>query len=203
MAGDLRRRDDEIRRWNAELQARVDQGTRELRTAQDQILRTRRLAALGSLGAGIAHELNNPLTAVTGLLAKQNIRVVTDLAASSRQTQGDPARIQRAVANVVENAIQAMPQGGELKVELTDVDGEALKLSISDTGEGIPAALRERIFDPFFTTKKNGAGVGMGLSVSHSIVEAHHGRILVESEEGKGATFIIFLPAAAPAAHLA
>ncbi|OLD35219.1 MAG: hypothetical protein AUI19_02665, partial [Myxococcales bacterium 13_1_40CM_2_68_15] len=225
MAGDLRRRDDEIRRWNAELQARVDQGTRELRTAQDQILRTRRLAALGSLGAGIAHELNNPLTAVTGLLtllrldlqpdspqaatiqqaldqsfrmakivselrafaeqergegrtfpldrpvraaldhyagqlARQNIRVVTDLAASSRQTQGDPARIQRAVANVVENAIQAMPQGGELKVELTDVDGEALKLSISDTGEGIPAALRERIFDPFFTTKKNGAGVG-------------------------------------------
>jgi len=68
MAGDLRRRDDEIRRWNAELQARVDQGTSELRTAQDQILRTRRLAALGSLGAGIAHELNNPLTAVTGLL---------------------------------------------------------------------------------------------------------------------------------------
>jgi len=268
MAGDLRRRDDEIRRWNAELQARVDQGTRELRTAQDQILRTRRLAALGSLGAGIAHELNNPLTAVTGLLtllrldlqpdspqaatiqqaldqsfrmakivselrafaeqergegltfpldrpvraaldhyagqlARQNIRVVTDLAASSRQTQGDLARIQRAVANVVENAIQAMPQGGELKVELTDVGGEALKLSISDTGEGIPAALRERIFDPFFTTKKSGAGVGMGLSVSHSIVEAHHGRIVVESEEGKGATFTIFLPAAAPAAHLA
>ena len=268
MAGDLRRRDDEIRRWNAELQARVDQGTSELRTAQDQILRTRRLAALGSLGAGIAHELNNPLTAVTGLLtilrldlqpgspqavtiqqaldqsfrmakivselrafaeqergegrtfpldgpvraaldlyagqlAKQNIRVVTDLEASTRHTQGDPGRIQRAVANVVENAIQAMPEGGELKVQLTDVDGEALKLSISDTGAGIPSALRERIFDPFFTTKKSGAGVGMGLSVSHSIVEAHHGRIVVESEEGKGATFTIFLPAAAPAAHLA
>ena len=268
MAGDLRRRDDEIRRWNAELQARVDQGTRELRTAQDQILRTRRLAALGSLGAGIAHELNNPLTAVTGLLtilrldlqpgspqaatiqqaldqsfrmakivselrafaeqergegrtfpldgpvraaldlyagqlAKQNIRVVTDLEASTRHAQGDPGRIQRAVANVVENAIQAMPEGGELKVQLTDVDGEALKLSISDTGAGIPSALRERIFDPFFTTKKSGAGVGMGLSVSHSIVEAHHGRIVVESEEGKGATFTIFLPAAAPAAHLA
>src|SRR5437660_301932 len=138
-----------------------------------------------------------------GQLAKQNIRVVTDLEASTRHTQGDPGRIQRAVANVVENAIQAMPEGGELKVQLTDVGGEALKLSISDTGEGIPAALRERIFDPFFTTKKNGAGVGMGLSVSHSIVEAHHGRIVVESEAGKGATFIIFLPAAAPAAHLA
>jgi two-component system, NtrC family, sensor kinase len=269
MAADVRRRDDEIRRWNAELQERVERGTKELRTAQDQILRTRRLAALGSLGAGMAHELNNPLTAVTGLLtllredtqpgspqaatiqqaldqafrmarivselrafaeqervegrtfpldrpvraaldayadqlAKQNIRVEADLAvASSRHTQGDPAQIQRAVANVVENAIQAMPKGGELKIQLSDVGGEALKLSISDTGAGIPAALRERIFDPFFTTKKNGSGVGMGLSVSHSIVEAHHGRIVVDSEEGKGATFTIFLPAAAPAAHLA
>src|SRR6202040_351044 len=59
----------EIRRWNAELQARVDERTAELKAAQDQIARTRRLAALGSLGAGVAHELNNPLTAIAGLLA--------------------------------------------------------------------------------------------------------------------------------------
>jgi two-component system NtrC family sensor kinase len=62
--------------------------------------------------------------------------------------------------------------------------------------------LRERIFDPFFTTKENPEGVGLGLSISHSIVEAHHGKLVVESAEGRGATFTIVLPAAAGAAHL-
>src|SRR5438105_879800 len=66
MAREIHRRDEEIRRWNAELQQRVDRGTLELRAAQDQILRSRRLAALGSMAAGIAHELNNPLTAISG-----------------------------------------------------------------------------------------------------------------------------------------
>ncbi|MFL5412763.1 MAG: HAMP domain-containing protein, partial [Myxococcales bacterium] len=69
MALEVKKRDGEIRAWNAELKQRVDERTAELKAAQDQILRTRRLAALGSLGAGVAHELNNPLTAVTGLLA--------------------------------------------------------------------------------------------------------------------------------------
>jgi signal transduction histidine kinase len=87
-------------------------------------------------------------------------------------------------------------------VALADVAGDALKLTISDTGRGIPQELRERIFDPFFTTKEGANGVGLGLSISHSIVEAHHGRILVESAPGKGATFTVLLPAAAAAAHL-
>src|SRR5918912_3459332 len=69
MSREIRRRDDEIRAWNSELQQRVDHRTAELKLAQDQILRTRRLAAIGSLGAGIAHELNNPLTAVAGLIS--------------------------------------------------------------------------------------------------------------------------------------
>jgi two-component system, NtrC family, sensor kinase len=266
MAGEVKKRDDEIRRWNADLQERVDQRTAELKEAQDQILRTRRLAALGSLGAGVAHELNNPLTAITGLLAvlrkelgdspqahalaqvqdqarrvakivsdlrqfadqeraasgrrfqlnvpvraaldlyagqiqQRGIRVRADLGAA-REAQGDPLQIQQAVAHLVQNAIQAMPAGGELRVAVADVAGDALKLTISDTGRGIPQELRERIFDPFFTTKESANGVGLGLSISHSIVEAHHGRILVESAPGKGATFTVLLPAAAAAAHL-
>src|SRR5437016_1791648 len=265
MAVEIVRRDEEIRRWNGELQQRVDARDAELRTAQDQILRARRLAALGSMGAGMAHELNNPITAISGLSAllckelkgteyedrlrtlqqqalrvstivanlrafseherthpgrrfqlhssvlaaldlyeeqmrASGIRLSTDL--KSCEAQGDPAQIQEAVAHLVQNAIAAMPNGGTLKVSLRDVNGDALKLSVSDTGKGIPRAMRDRIFDPFFTTKEEPTGIGLGLSISHSIVEAHHGKLLVDSSEGHGATFTIVLPAAAAAVHL-
>jgi len=265
MAAEMVRRDEEIRHWNAELQERVDARTAELRTAQDQILRARRLAALGSLGAGMAHELNNPVTALTGvaaLLRKElagtphedklrtlqeqarrissivaNLRAFSDqertqpgrrfalhasvLAAldlyeqqmrthgiqlttdiKSCEAQGDPEQIQEAIAHIVQNAIAAMPRGGTLKVSLSDVSGDALKLSVSDSGKGIPAGMRDRIFDPFFTTKEQPSRVGLGLSISHNIVEAHHGKLLVDSAEGHVATFTIVLPAAAAAAHL-
>ncbi len=95
-----------------------------------------------------------------------------------------------------------MPEGGRLEVSLGTVDGDALRLRIADTGPGIPAAIRDRIFDPFFTTKDRNNQVGLGLSVSHSIVEAHHGRIVVDSTEGAGAAVTVLLPAAAQA-HLA
>ncbi len=267
MTGEVRRRDEEIRTFNRELQKRVDERTAELEAAQDQILRTRRLAALGSLGAGLAHELNNPMTAVTGYLAilKKQLqgteqaemiaraqeqagrvaRVVEDLRAFADQeqatpgqrfplarpvraalalyedrlraagitlttrfeeplpdAQGDPVQLQQVVAHLVENAVNAMPGGGALEVSLGTVGGEALRLRVADTGKGIPVTIRERIFDPFFTTKDSVGRVGLGLSVSHSIVEAHHGRIVVESEEGAGAAVTVLLPAAT-AAHLA
>jgi signal transduction histidine kinase len=118
------------------------------------------------------------------------------------EAQGDPVQIQQVVAHLVENAINAMAAGGTLDVQVGTVDGDALRLRIADTGKGIPASIRERIFDPFFTTKGQAGQVGLGLSVSHSIVEAHHGRIVVESEEGLGAAVTVLLPAAATA-HLA
>src|SRR5882672_1008575 len=121
---------------------------------------------------------------------------------AAERVQRDEEQIQEAVAHIVQNAIAAMPEGGTLRVRLSDVDGDALKLSVSDTGKGIPKAMRDRIFDPFFTTKDAPSGVGLGLSISHSIVEAHHGKLLVDSAEGSGATFTIVLPAAAAAAHL-
>jgi signal transduction histidine kinase len=267
MTGEVRRRDEEIRGWNRELQERVEERTAELKTAQDQILRTRRLAALGSLGAGLAHELNNPLTAITGYLAilrkqlgdgtpssdmivraqeqaNRVARVVEDLRSFADQervsqgqrfslvrpvraaldlyedrlrasgidvatrfedtlpdAQGDPVQIQQVVAHLVENAINAMPKGGRLDVSVRSVDGDALRIRIADTGKGIPQTMKERIFDPFFTTKEQAGQVGLGLSVSHSIVEAHRGQIFVESEEGAGAAISVLLPAAT-AAHL-
>jgi signal transduction histidine kinase len=268
MTAEIRRRDEEIHAWNEELQRRVVDRTAELKAAQDQILRTRKLAAIGSLAAGLAHELNNPMTAITGYLAilrtqapaegaqaemiaraqeqaGRMARVVEDLRSFADQegavsgqrfslgrtvssalalyeerlrasgialttrvdealpdAQGDPMQIQQVVAHLLENAINAMPTGGRLEVSLGTVDGDALRLRIADTGPGIPPAIRERIFDPFFTTKEQAGRVGLGLSVSHGIVEAHHGQILVESAEGAGAVFTVLLPAAT-AAHLA
>jgi signal transduction histidine kinase len=268
MVGEIRRRDDEIRAWNSELQQRVEHRTAELKMAQDQILRTRRLAAIGSLGAGIAHELNNPLTAVAGLISlarkqlgetspqsdtlkqaleqtrrvskivsdlrqfseqertdggrrfaleqpmqsaldlyaeemrEKRIEVLRDVKPGLREAQGDPVQIQQVIAHLLQNAIAAMPDGGELRIGLTDVAGDALKLTVSDSGKGIPPEMRERIFDPFFSTKDGTAGVGLGLSISHSIIEAHHGKLLVDSAPGRGATFTVLLPTAAPAAHL-
>lgn len=67
-------------------------------------------------------------------------------------------------------------------------------ISIADTGSGIPAEIKERIFEPFFTTKPVGSGTGLGLSITYDIVKKHQGQIAVESEEGKGTTFVIKLP---------
>lgn len=268
MAGEIRRRDVEIHGWNRELQKRVEERTQELKAAEDQILRTRRLAALGSLGAGLAHELNNPMTAIVGYLAilkKQlppgspqaelvaaaqeqtarvtrvveelrsfadqeratqgqrfplqkpvqdalalhehrfraaGIRVTTRFEERLPEAQGDPVQIQQVVTHLLDNAVNAMPGGGALEVTLASVAGDALRLRISDSGKGIPVTIRERIFDPFFTTKDDPGRIGLGLSVSHSIVEAHHGRIVVDSSEGAGAAVTVLLPAAATA-HLA
>jgi signal transduction histidine kinase len=269
MAGELQRRDAELRRWSEELQQRVDERTRQLREAQDQIARTRRLAALGSLSAGIAHELNNPLTGILGLLslsceevpaaspvgqslamaleqARRMARIIRELRQLAEQERAgagrplDPAQpvraalhevreelqsrgitlscelseqvpqvlghadqLQKVVMNLLQNALTAMPSGGRLCVGLAAVEGDAVCLSVKDTGKGIPAPMRERVFDPFFTTKDEPGRVGLGLSVAHRIVEAHHGRIRVESDEGQGTTITVILPAAGGEAHLA
>jgi len=266
MAREIRRRDEEIRAWNADLQRRVDEKSEELKAAQDQILRARRLAAMGSLGAGVAHEINNPLMALAGFLAilqrdgiakqiptlkkaqdqvhrvarivegmlqfttqeravqgrkfelaapvrsvlqkyapqltRSGIEVAAELDAPLREAEGDPVQIEQVVEHLVRNAIQAMPGGGKLRVSLAAVGGDSLKLVVADTGRGIAPGVKDRIFDPFFSTKDDGKGAGLGLSISHSIVEAHHGRILVDSVEGQGATFTVVLPAAAAPAHL-
>ena len=135
-------------------------------------------------------------------LAGGGIEVRADLDAPVREAEGDPVQIEQVVDHLVRNAIQAMPRGGQLQIRVADL-GDSLKLVVSDTGRGIAASVRERIFDPFFSTKDAaGKGAGLGLSVSHSIVEAHHGKLLVDSVEGRGSTFTVVLPAAVAPAHL-
>jgi CheY-like chemotaxis protein len=95
-----------------------------------------------------------------------------------------------------------MPTGGTLKIELRrDEDEDVARLTVSDTGTGIPPEVLPRIFDPFFTTKPPGQGTGLGLSIIHGIVSDHGGKIEVRSEPGRGAAFSVEFPLCRPAAN--
>ncbi len=95
--------------------------------------------------------------------------------------------------NLILNAVQAMKQGGVLTIRTSVVEG-VCRVEVQDTGSGIPASVLPRVFDPFFTTKGEGEGTGLGLSVNLGIMERHGGKILVESEVGKGTIFTLCLP---------
>jgi len=105
----------------------------------------------------------------------------------------DSQQLQQVIINLVQNAVQAMPDGGRLRVHLQRDDGVAV-IEIEDTGSGISPEHLARVFDPFFTTKPEGQGTGMGLSVSYGIISRHHGTIQASSKPGEGALFTIRLP---------
>jgi PAS domain S-box-containing protein len=121
----------------------------------------------------------------------------------------DSAQISQVIQNLLINAIEAMPQGGVIKISMSNADnpsvenvqlppGKYIKLTVSDCGKGIPPSIRQRIFDPFFTTKPKGSG--LGLATSYSIIKKHNGHIYLESVLNKGTSFHILLPASTKAA---
>lgn len=116
---------------------------------------------------------------------------------------GSPSQINQVFLNLITNAVQAMPvRAGENVITLRTAreDEHTVRVEIEDNGSGIPKDVVPRIFDPFFTTKPVGEGTGMGLSISFQIVQAHGGRLLVDSEDGVGTVFTVLLPIqAAPA----
>jgi PAS domain S-box-containing protein len=103
----------------------------------------------------------------------------------------DPEQLQQVILNLLQNAMQAMPEGGAIEVGLR-TEGELGVLTISDTGVGMDDEVREKLFTPFFTTKED--GTGLGLVTSKKIIDAHNGQILVDSEPGRGTQFSISLP---------
>jgi signal transduction histidine kinase len=128
--------------------------------------------------------------------AAANIQVVAAPEASAAQgveVSVDSDLFKQAVLNVVVNAIQAMPEGGELRFEASATQDTA-EIRISDTGLGIPPELKEKIFRLYFTTKTGGSGIG--LAMAFRIVQLHDGTIDFSSEPGKGTTFVIRLPLA-------
>ncbi len=262
MAREVRRRDEEIQAFNSELRERVEARTRELRAAEDQIARSRHLTALGSISAGVAHGIDNPMTSVIGLVTLARDQVGSDsepghlletaLAEARRVTgvvrdlrrlaapgraegarrfplgravkaavqrfriagtpgvvelsvkveselpdmEGDPDQIEALVDRLLHSASASTPEGGQISVSVCSVDGAALRLVVTDNGRGISPEVRDRIFDPLVASSR-AAGAGLGLSLVHGIVEAHHGRIEVASEPGRETSFTIHFPAAA------
>jgi two-component system sensor histidine kinase HydH len=230
----------------------------EIRQLQDEIRRTEKLAALGGLAAGVAHEIRNPLSSIKGLATyfgskfpegsedKEATRVMTgevdrlnrvisellNFARPSELTRQptdipmllshslklveqdavaknitiaqdfridstcqpviDTDRFSQCLLNLYLNAIQAMPDGGQMQVSAWTTGDGTMHVAISDTGEGIPEARQHQIFNPYYTTKSK--GTGLGLAIVHKIVASHNGRISVHSKPGEGARFHIMLP---------
>jgi PAS domain S-box-containing protein len=224
---------------------------------QEQLRRTERVAELGTLASGMAHEIGTPMNVILGRaeylldrvsdepvkkglqtivaqveritrvmnqlltfarrkppqpvpvamqeviensldmfrdrLSNHRVQVLTQMDPDCPRVVADSDQMNQVLINLIMNAIHAMPEGGTLRVGLV-CERDMVKLTISDTGHGIPKEVVNKIFDPFFTTKEFGKGTGLGLTVVKGIVEEHQGSIAVESEEGQGTTFTIHLP---------
>lgn len=237
--------------------AELAEANRRLREAEASVRRSERLAALGQLTAGLAHEIRNPLGTMKASaemllerlsheneialelagyistevdrtnslitrflefarplqlrLAPTDLNALTDAAIDqlARQTpsvaprihrnfdpgipllEADGELLERVIFNLINNALQASPEGATVTVKTLAAPGR-VELAVIDRGSGVKPEHREQIFNPFFTTKPS--GVGLGLAITAKIVDEHGGRISLESEPGRGSTFVVSLP---------
>ncbi len=120
-----------------------------------------------------------------------NIRINKIIENNLPETYLDSQQIKQALLNIIINAYQSMPDGGDLIIKASKADSN-IKIEIIDSGEGIPPESIDRLFDLFYSTKEN--GTGLGLSIAKRIVDLHNGEISVQSQEGKGSNFTVILP---------
>lgn len=247
-----------------EMASELNAREKALLAAQAQLIQSEKLAAFGQLGAGIAHEVKNPITGILGYvqlslrkvepetplhnnlkiieketrrckaiidnllkftrqekaarepvevnrvaedtaalvdhqLGMHQVRLEKDLAENLPRVLGNANQLQQVLLNIILNAEQAMEgKPGTIRIETAGREDGRVEIRVRDTGPGIPKEIQARLFEPFFTTKPVGEGTGLGLSVTYGIIKDHKGEVLVESEPGQGATFIIRLPQVQP-----
>ena len=155
------------------------------------------------------HQKIREMISLIGRTVDKKVKLSLDLQAKPHFVEGDPGQMHQILLNLALNARDAMPQGGRITFS-TDVGelgddfcrchniepGRYLRVTVADTGSGIPEEIRDRIFEPFFTTKEKSKGTGMGLAIVYGIVKNHGGTVQVESREGEGTTFRVYLPLA-------
>ncbi|MCU0660744.1 MAG: ATP-binding protein [Myxococcota bacterium] len=140
-------------------------------------------------------------------LAGERYRLTVDVQEGIWPVHGDPAQLEQCLINLVMNATEAMPDGGDIDIAVTNLaqgyddaveplEGECVSLAIKDRGPGLCPKAREHLFEPFFTTKDPGKGVGTGLAVVYGVVRKHGGRVVVETATGRGTTVRLVLPRA-------
>ena len=145
------------------------------------------------------NDLNDILKSVISLtrhkIELHNIRLKNELSECPLRITGDTNRLQQCLLNLIFNAVEAMPEGGDLYVgSRLDPNQQSCEITVRDTGCGIPKTDLEHIYDPFFTNKPEGEGTGLGLSIVYGVVKNHRGRISVKSGVGEGTTFTLNFP---------
>ena len=134
--------------------------------------------------------IDEALLLATPMIDSHKVRITSRLEEAASTLWGDEGMFRQVILNLVLNAVQAMPDGGDLTLSSFEIDAGHAALRITDTGRGIPRGDQARLFDPFFTTRPD--GTGLGLAIAHNIMLAHGGSIDIESEVGKGSTFSLF-----------